>query len=153
VEIDKRRDKARPSGGERRPRGAAAEARARSATQSYLKQLDARLFAKSAKAGAPSNALADAVRAALGTPGLDEACRRYLAEAGPPREPSLVAAFLDARDRELPLAALDALAEEIAAGRATLTPGVRAQLRLLAAGADDEIAERAEGLLGPGQAL
>src|SRR5512147_1473712 len=109
-EFDKRRDKPRSHTSERRPRGAAAEARAASATQSYLKKLDQQLFAKGGKGATPRGRLADAVRDALGTPGLDDACRAYLAEVGPPEDAALVAAFLDARDRALRLAALGALA-------------------------------------------
>ena len=143
-ELDKRRDKPRSHTNERRPRGAAAEARAASATQSYLKKLDQQLFAKGGKSATPRGRLADAVRDALGTPGLDDACRTYLAEVGPPADAALVAAFLDARDREIRLAALGALAGE---GRVALTPGLRSQLRVLAEGADDELAERAEEIL------
>jgi len=143
-ELDKRRDKPRSHTNERRPRGAAAEARAASATQSYLKKLDQQLFAKGGKSATPRGRLADAVRDALGTPGLDDACRAYLAEVGPPADAALVAAFLDARDREIRLAALGALAGE---SRVALTPGLRSQLRVLAEGADDELAERAEEIL------
>lgn len=149
-ELDRRRDKPRSRETERGPRGAAAEARARSATQSYLKQLDQRLFAKGARSGpkaSEADRLADAVRAAHGTPALADACRGYLAERGAPREPSLIGAFLDANDRAVQCAALEALAEEIAAGRLALSPGLRSQLRVLSAGPDDELAERAEALL------
>ncbi len=146
-ELDKRRGKPRPSTPERKPRGAAAEALSRSATQSYLKKLDSQLFSKSGKSGAPAAKLAAAVRDALGTPGLDDAARAYLEQVGPPREAALVAAFLDARDRTLQLAALEAWSEELAAGRVTPTTGLRAQLRTLAEGSDDEIADRAEEIL------
>ena len=57
---------------------------------------------------------------------------------------ALIAAFLDARDRAMQLAALGALA---AVDRVALTPGLRSQLRVLAAGVDDELAERAEEIL------
>jgi hypothetical protein len=143
-ELDKRRDKPRSHTSERRPRGAAAEARAASATQSYLKKLDQQLFAKGGKSATPRSRLADVVRDALGTPGLDDACRAYLAEVGPPADAALVAAFLDARDREIRLAALGALTGE---DRVALTSGLRSQLRVLAEGADDELAERAEEIL------
>ena len=146
-ELDKRRGKARSQASERRPRGAAAEARAAAATQSYLKKLDQQLFAKGAKNATPGAKLADAVRDALGTPGLDDACRAYLAAVGAPATPPLFAAFLDARDRELRVAALAALAEAVAAGGVALTAGLRSQLRVLAEGADDELAERAEEIL------
>jgi hypothetical protein len=143
-ELDKRKDKPRSHTNERRPRGAAAEARAASATQSYLKKLEQQLFSKGRKDATPKGRLAGAVRDALGTPGLDDACRAYLAEAGPPADPALVAAFLDARDRELRLAALGAL---LGPDRVALTPGLRSQLRVLAQAADDELAERAEEVL------
>lgn len=146
-ELDKRRDKPRSHTTERRPRGAAAEARARTATQSYLKQLDARLFAKERGAGGAAGKLAAAVREALGTPGLDATCRAYLDAIGPPAEVALVAAFLDARDRDLRLAALDALGEGLRAGRMALSAGLRSQLRILAEGPDDALAEAAEALL------
>ena len=148
-ELDKRRDRPRSHTNERRPRGAAAEARSASATQSYLKKLDQQLFAKSGKGGSTATRrAADAVRDALGTPGLDDACRAYLEAVGPPGEAPIVAAFLDARDRALHVAALDALAEAVAAKRLALTAGLRSQLRVLADGADDELAERAAEILG-----
>ena len=39
------------------------------------------------------------------------------------------------------------LADAKGAGRVALTPGLRSQLRVLAEGADDEVAECAEGIL------
>lgn len=147
-ELDKRRDKPRSHTAERRPRGAVAEARARSATKSYLKKLDEQLFAKGGRGGAEAGRLAAAVRDAHGTPRLDDACRAYLAELGaPPAEPALLGAFLDAEDRAVRVAALEALAAGLAAGRLALGGGLRSQLRMLADGPDDELAERAEALL------
>lgn len=143
-ELDKRRDKPRSRTPERAPRGPAAEARARTATKSYLAKLDGQLFAKKGPAGSK---LADAVRDALGTPGLTDACRSYLAEVGAPRDAALIAAFLDAGDTELQRIALAALAEEVAARRTTPTAGLRSQLRVLASGPDDELALRAEEIL------
>jgi hypothetical protein len=149
-EIDKLRDKPRARSDERRPRGAAAEARSRAATQHYLKKLDSHLFAKSPKRAASGGGHADAVRAALGTPELADACRAYLVELGPPTDPGLLSAFLDAPDRELQRVGLRVLAERRAAGELALTAGLRAQLRMLAEGLDDELAEAAEEALGPG---
>jgi hypothetical protein len=148
-ELDRLRDKARPPRAERRPRGAAAEARARGATQSYLKQLDQRLFAKGVRGGVAGDALGRAVRDALGTPELAGACRAYLDALGAPSDPVLVAAFLDARDRDVQLAALGALGAQGPA-RVALTPGLRSQLRILADGSDDELAERSEEILSRG---
>ena len=149
-EIDKMRDRPRTRSDERRPRGAAAEARSRAATQHYLKKLDSHLFAKTPGRSASDRGHGDRVRAALGTPGLADACRAYLAELGPPTDPALLSAFLDAPDRELRRAGLRALAERSAAGELALTAGLRSQLRMLAEGLDDELAEVAEEVLGGG---
>ena len=146
-ELDKRRDKPRSRTPERGPRGAAAEARARSATQSYLAKLDGQLFSKGAKGGAAGAKLASAVRDALGTPALTEACRSYLEQFGPPRDAALIAAFLDASDPAIQRAALASLADEVGARRLALTSGLRSQLRRLAEGPDDALAESAETLL------
>jgi hypothetical protein len=151
-ELDKRRGKARSHTDERRPRGAAAEALAAKAAQSYLKKLDQQLFAKGGKSASAASKLADAVRDALGPPALDDACRAYLAEAGGPATPPLVAAFLDAHDRALRVASLEALGEAGAAADIVLTPGLRSQLRGLAEGSDDELAERAEAILARARA-
>jgi len=146
-EQDKRRGKARGHTGERRPRGAAAEALAAKAAQSYLKKLDQQLFAKAGKSAGDGNKLAGAVRDAVGTPALDDACRAYLAEVGAPATAPLIAAFLDARDHGLRVAALVALGEAVAGGGVVLTAGLRSQLRVLAEGSDDTLAERAEEIL------
>jgi hypothetical protein len=146
-ELDRLRDKPRSRTPERRPHGAAAEARARGATKAYLAKLDGQLFGMGAKRSGPAAKHADAVLAALGTPALTDACRAQLAEVGPPRDAAGIGAFLDARDREVQLAALAALAEEVAAGRLTPTPGLRSQLRVLAEGLDDALAEAAEAIL------
>jgi len=147
-EIDKLRDKPRSRSDERRPRGAAAEARSRAATQQYLKKLGDHLFAKPGSGGSVAERHAEAVRAALGTPALADACRAYLDAHGAPADAALLSAFLDSGDRALQLAALGALGEALGAGRIALGPGLRAQLRTLAGGLDDELAEAAEAALG-----
>lgn len=148
-EVDKLRDKARGRRDERRPRGPKAEASSRAATQQYLKKLGDQLFAKGGGGGAGER-LAAAVRAAQGTPGLTEACRAYLDALGPPSDPQLLAAFLDTSDREIGLAALRALGAGVRGGRFALGAGLRAQLRTLAEGPDDALAEAAEEVLaGP----
>lgn len=148
AEIDRLRDRPRTRREERAPRGPAATARAQAATQQYLHEIDRKLFAKrGARGGAEGARLAEAVRAALGTPGLTDACRAYLDALGPPGDPALLAAFLDARDRGLQLAALAALAEGVGAGRIAPGAGLRAQLRTLAEGLDDALAEAAEDVL------
>jgi hypothetical protein len=146
-EIDKRRDKPRTrEDRERRPRGAAAEARSQAATQQYLKKLGGSLFGKQA-AGGRGDALARAVRDAQGTPGFAAACRAYLEELGAPRDASLCARFLDAREPELVLAGLGGLDALRAAGPLAASPGLRAQLRTLADDPNDEVASAAEALL------
>ncbi len=87
------------------------------------------------------------MRAAQGSAGLADACRAYLAAIGPPAEPALLSAFLDTGERELQRSALAALAEGIAARGLTLTAGLRAQIRTLAEGPDDELADAAEAVL------
>jgi hypothetical protein len=143
-EVDKLRDKARTRRDDSGSRGPASDPRSRAATQSYLKKLDRTLFAGGARRDAGTR-LGDAVREALGTPGLADACRAYHAELGAPSDPALLAAFLDAPDREIQLVALRALGPGPA--RVALSAGLRSQLRTLAAGSDDELAEAAETAL------
>jgi hypothetical protein len=146
-EIDKRRDKPRTRADrETRPRGAAAEARSRSATQQYLKQKGGALFTKHG-AGGRGEALARDVRDSHGTAGFAEACRAYLRELGPPRDGSLCSRFLDARDPDLVLAGLAGLERLRAEGALPAGAGLRAQLRMLADDANDEVASAAEALL------
>jgi hypothetical protein len=146
-EIDKRRDRpGRRDEREKRPQGAAAEARARAAARSYLEKLDAALFAKG-PGGAAGEPLGRAVREAHGSPRLAGACDAYLAALGPPRDAALAALFLDAPRRELVLAGLAGLAALREAGGLELSRALRSQLRLCAGGSDDEIASAAEALL------
>jgi hypothetical protein len=148
-EIDKLRDRpfSRRSASERRPRGAAAEARSRAATRQYLEKAGEALFSRD-PGGARGEALARGIRAARGTPELAAACRGYLEEVGPPRDPALAGLFLEAPARDVAQVGLEALAQAVAEGRAALTPGMRTRLRMLARGPDDELAGAAEDLLG-----
>jgi hypothetical protein len=147
-EIDKRRDRPRTRADrEQRPRGAAAEARSRAATQDYLKKAGRELFAKHG-AGGRGEELAKAVRDAQGTPDFAAACRAYLDELGPPKEASLCARFLDARAPELVLAGLRGLEGLRAKGALAAGAGLRARLRTLAEDANDEVADAAQALLG-----
>jgi hypothetical protein len=88
------------------------------------------------------------VRDAHGTPRLGDACAAYVAAAGPPRDAALAAVFLDADAREAVLAGLAGLAALRDAGRLELSRALRSRLRLLADGADDEVAAAAEVLIG-----
>ena len=146
-EIDKRRDRpGRRDEGERRPRGAAAEARSRAAAQTYLAKLDTALFAKG-PGGAAGEPLARAVREAHGSSRLADACAAYLAALGPPKGADLASLFLDASRRELVLAGLEGLAALRTSGGFAPGRALRSQLRLCAEGPDDEIASAAEALL------
>jgi len=150
AEIDRLRDKPRARRDSQTARDPADTPRARDAAQQYLKKLDQQLFAKGKTAGSEAEGLAKAVREALGTPGLTDACRAYLDALGPPADAALLAAFLDARERGVQLAALEALRDGLTAGRLGLTAGLRAQLRSLSGGSDDELAELAEFALAAG---
>jgi hypothetical protein len=141
-ELDRLRD--RP--GERRDALArpAATQRSRAATQQYVRKLDA-LFSKDA-GGADGRRLAEAVRAAHGTPDLGAACRAYLDALGAPPDPALAALFLDCGADDVVRVVLEALAESVRGG-ASVPPGLRSQLRLLAESPDDDVAGLAEELL------
>jgi hypothetical protein len=141
-EIDRARDGTAHGGAERRPRGAAAEARSRQATKQYLEKAEG-LFA-SDRGGAAGEALARAIRDAHGTPDLPAACAAYRDALGYPSDPGLAAIFLDSEQRELVVGTLEALA---ARPPDAWPAGLRSQLRLLAEHADDEIAGAAEDLL------
>lgn len=131
---------------ERRPRGRAAEALARNATDQYLKKLDATVFAAGKRGGGAGEALGKAVLDGRGSPDFDTHCRAYLDELGPPADASLISAFLDARDTRIRVEALAALGVQIDAG---LKPerALRNQVHALADDFDDALAEAAEEVL------
>lgn len=143
-EIDRMRDRSRPQS-DRPPRGAAAQAREAAASKQYRKQLD-RMFSTN-RGGAEAAQLAKAMRAALGTPGLADACRAFRDAVGAPEEASHISLFLDSGDPELVLAGLEALRSGCVEGTLQATPGFRTQLRMLAQDSNDEVAEAAEELL------
>lgn len=138
-----RREKRGPE--ERRSPRPAQQAQVVAAKKQYLKQIDT-IFAKG-KGGAEGDRLAQAVRDARGTPGLDAACRVYRDAAGAPSDAALVACFLDAGEPDVVLVGLEALRAERAGGSLQATPGLRTQLRMLAQHPDDELASAAEDLL------
>jgi hypothetical protein len=143
-ELDRMR-RERRSGGEQRPRGAADQARATQATKQYVKQIDG-IF--SAGKREEQEKLAQAMRDARGTPGLADACRAYRDAVGLPVDARHISCFLDAADRELVVDGLEALRQAHEAGDFEVTAGLRTQLRMLAEDPDDEVAERAEELIG-----
>ena len=99
------------------------------------------------KGGQEGKALADAVRAAHGTPELLSACRAYFDALGAPSDPGLASIFLDAGDKTLSVAVLDVLLERHERGDLTLEGGLKRQIRLLSEDFDDDLASRAEDLL------
>ena len=144
-EIDKLRDRPRSRSDERRPRGAAAEARSSVATKQYLKKMGDQLFA-----GGKGDAGGDearAVREAHGTRELAAACRTYLNEQGSPDDASLAALFLDAEAVDIQVAGLEALTRLHAAGGLSVSSGMRTQLRILSESSNDDVAYLAEELL------
>jgi hypothetical protein len=144
-EIDRRRGGARQRP-EDRPKSRDQIARDSAAAKAYTKKLDA-LFTSS-KGGATGERLAREMREARGTPGLADACRAYRDAVGVPEDPAQLSLFLDSGDAELVLAALATLRAARTAGKLQPTSGLRTQLRMLGQGANDEVAEAAEELLG-----
>ena len=138
-----RREKRGPE--ERRAPRPDQQARVASAKKQYLEQIDG-IFAKG-KGGAEGDRLAQAVRAARGTPGLAAACRAYRDAVGAPSDAALVACFLDAGCADVVLVGLEAVRAERSAGSLQPTPGLRTQLRMLVQDSDDEVASAAEELL------
>lgn len=145
-EIDKLRDHPRSRSDERRPRGAAAEARSSVATRQYLDKMGDRLFPGAR--GDDGSDEARVVREAHGTKELAAACRSYLERRGSPDDASLAALFLDAEAVDVQIAGLEALMRLQAAGGLSLSSGMRTQLRILSESSNDDIAYLAEELLG-----
>ena len=143
-ELDRRRREGR-QGQASRPRSEGARQRETAATRQYLKQIDG-LFGE-APADAERERLARAMREAHGTPGLAAACRAYRDALGVPQDLRDLALFLDCRETELVVAALEALLARQGAGALEATPGLRSQLRTLAQEPDDAVAGAAEELL------
>ncbi len=138
------RDRMRREGGER-PRSERARAEQARRTRDTLAAADA-LFGDG-PGGKEGRALAEAVRAAHGTTELTGACRAYLDGIGAPRTADLASIFLDAGDKAISLAALDALLGLKASGSLEISGGLKRQIRLLSEDFDDDLASRAEDLL------
>ena len=142
-ERDRMRREGRPGEGAQ-PRGPGGQARAKEATQAYLKQIDA-LF--SGGKNAEAEKVLEEMLDARGTPQLAEACRSYRQALGPPTEMRSISCFLDAGEPELVRTGLEALRSAHAAGTLQVSAGLRSQLRMLTQDPDDEVAETAEELL------
>lgn len=143
-EIDARRDGAGGSQ-ERGPRGPAERARADAAAKEYIKSIDGMFSA--GQGGADGEALAKAMKDALGTAGLADACRAYRDAVGVPRDEKLLSLFLDSGDTQIVVDAIEALSGLLESEGARLSAGQKSQLRTLALGSDDAVADAAEDLL------
>lgn len=143
-ERDRRR-REKEQGYDSQPRGAAAQARSKEATASYLKEVD-KLFTD-AKGGVEGEALAKAVEDAHGTPEFTAACIAYRDGLGMPTEAALLSRFLDADAPALVAEALRGFAAGHAAGTLEISRGVKSQLRVLEQSPDDDVAYEAEELL------
>ena len=143
-EIDKLRDRARSPRADL-PQGRQARQRAARQRHETLRAADA-LFVGD-KGGAEGAALAKAVRDTHGTPELKQACRDYVAAIGLPTSADLLSIFLDSRQPDLIVPALEALYEQKRAGKLEFSGGLRSQLRVLVQEPDDDIAGLSEDLL------
>ncbi|MEM9173599.1 MAG: hypothetical protein AAGC67_00045 [Myxococcota bacterium] len=133
-----RREGERPSSGRRRTEEA-------KASKAALAAADA-LFSDE-QGGREGEVVAEAVRAAHGSPELSSACRTYVDAVGVPRAFELISIFLDAGDKALSIAVLDELLRQKGEGGFALHGGLRRQIRLLSEDFDDDLASRAEALL------
>jgi len=144
-ELDRiRREGSSP--GDDAPRGPAAKARSEAAAKQYVKRLDG-MFSGGKAGGAEGEELAKAVRDAHGTPKLVAACRAYRGAMGMPEDGALLSVFLDSGNSDLVVAGIEALRDAYEAETLTVTKGQKTQLRTLALGSDDAIADAAEDLL------
>ena len=142
-ERDRMRREGGGSGGG--PRGRQAKIEEERRSQDARVAADA-LFTEEA-GGREAQPLADAVRAAHGSPELAVACRAYLEGVGPPKTAALASIFLDAGEKELSVLSLDALLGMKSAGTLELEGGLKRQIRILSQDFDDDLASRAEEIL------
>jgi hypothetical protein len=139
------RDRLRREGGARPPRGGRARAEDERRNRDALNAADS-LFSQE-KGGEEGKELADAVRAAHGSPDLAAACRAYLDAIGPPKSVELASIFLDAGEKALSVTVLDDLLRQKDAGTLEVEGGLKRQIRILSEDFDDDLASRAEELL------
>jgi len=142
-ERDRLRREGGGSGG--RPRGRRAQIEDEKRSRDALAVADS-LFTDEA-GGEEGKELADAVRAAHGTPELTAACRAYVDGVGPPGSIAMISIFLDADEKDLRVSALDELLRLKEAGDLELDGGLKRQVRILSEDFDDDLASRAEDIL------
>ena len=99
------------------------------------------------KGGAEGKRLANEMRDAHGTSDFLHACRSYCEKIGIPQDPALLALLLDSGERDLVVAALEALLEAKNGRSLEVRSGLRSQLRVLEQDRDDTIAGISEELL------
>lgn len=121
------------------------EIEANQATQAYLKDLD-KLFTSSGRSE-EAEALVKRLRDTHGTPELAEVCRTFRQELGMPREIALLSIFLDSKEPDLVVEALETMLMLIDADQAEISKGVQSQIRVLAQDFNNDIAEVAEDIL------
>lgn len=143
------RDKLRREGklGTKRERPLSGRDRALEEKRSRLALAAAEELFTDEKGGQTGKNLANAVRAAHGTKGLDAACLAYLEQVGAPASGELASIFLDAADKAVRVPVLDELLRQKREGQLEIDGGLKRQIRLLAQDFDDELASRAEDLL------
>lgn len=144
-ELDRiRREGSSP--GDHGPRGPASRVRAEAAAKQYVKRLDG-MFSGEKGGAAEGEQLAKAVRDAHGTSKVAAACRAYRDALGMPEDGALLSVFLDSAEVDLVVPGIEALRDAYEAQTLTVTKGQKTQLRTLALGSDDAIADAAEDLL------
>ncbi len=142
-ELDKRRRGEKV--GRDEPRGhRAKQEQARARTQA-LNEADT-VFSLG-KGGAQGKRLANEMRDTHGTSDFSHACRSYCEEIGIPQDPPLLGLLLDSGERDLVVAALEALLEAKNGRSLEIRSGLRSQLRVLEQDRDDTIAGISEELL------
>jgi hypothetical protein len=146
-ELDKKRDRSRHAGEERRrePRTERERETSKAAKEAYLKKLDENLFGGTRKKGGEAER---ALREARGTRGFSAACDAYVAQHGFPASAELLVLFLDHDAPDVVLRALEALAPLATAGDVDRDALARALRRVKAMTDDADVESAADELLG-----
>lgn len=145
-EIDRRRREKKRSGGERRPRGGKAQRRSRSASASYRRRVEERLFGK--KGDRARLRLERRLRDAHGTPNFQRTYREYVREAGVPDDAGLLGLLLDLSDERDLLQVAGAIEHKVSSLGPDQRSLLRSRLRNLEMSTEsDAVADAAAGLL------